>query len=313
MNNNIIIGTRDSQLALWQTEWVKSHLQHHLPELQFETEEVKTIGDRILDIPLSDIGDKGLFTKELDVALLQNRIDLAVHSLKDLPTILPDGLTIGAITERWDVRDAFISKHGKNLAELPENTVIATGSLRRKAQLLNYRRDFKMVDIRGNLNTRFRKFDDSNWDGMILAVAGIERLGWADRISEKISMDVMLPAVGQGSFAVVCRENDSRILEIIRNINHRPSEIAATAERAMLRTLEGGCHVPIGAFAQVSGQQLHISGCVASLDGSRLLRTEMDASITNAEHTGFTLAKELLKMGAGEILAEISKNEAQSK
>ena len=315
MSNTILIGTRDSQLALWQTNWVKDHLESEYPSRRFDTLSLKTTGDNILHLPLSDIGDKGLFTKELDIALLQRKIDLAVHSLKDLPTELPVGLTIGAITKRWDERDALISRAGKKLSELPRGAVIATGSLRRKAQLMHHRPDLKIVDIRGNLNTRFRKFDEANWDAMILAVAGVERLGLGKRITEKISPDILLPAVGQGSFAVVCRKDDPETLALIRSVNHSDSESAAFVERAFLRTLEGGCHVPIGARTQILPGMLILSGCVGSLDGQKLIRDAITADFSekstrkSLENIGIALANKLLNQGAREVLDEINQME----
>lgn len=311
MKKNINIGTRDSQLALWQTDWVKERLQKRLPEIRFETQMIKTTGDRVLDIPLAQIGEKALFTKELDIALLRGEIDLAVHSLKDLPTQIPEGLTIAAVTERWDVRDALISRNGRGLKDLPTDATIATGSLRRTAQLLHFRPDFQIVDLRGNLNTRFRKFDERDWDAMILAVAGIERLGWQQRISEKIPLEIMLPAVGQGSFAVVCREDDFPTRKIVQTVNDPAAETAATAERAFLRTLEGGCQVPIGAYARVENRALHLAGCVCSLDGREMFRSFLTGNIEEAEKLGITLAEKLLKMGAGEILEEIKQNEGR--
>lgn len=305
MNKTVAIGTRDSELALWQTRWVKERLEKSLPGVRFAIKSLKTTGDRILHLPLAKIGDKGLFTKELDNALLRGEIDLAVHSLKDLPTLIPEGLAVGAVTERWDARDALISRNGEMLGNLPTGARIATGSLRRRAQLLNFRPDVQVVDLRGNLNTRFRKFEQGDWEAMILAVAGIERLGWQQRISEKIPLEIMLPAVGQGSFAVVCRGNDAHIREIVATVNHRPSEIAARAERAFLRALEGGCQVPIGAFARVEGAAVHLSGCVCSLDGRRVFRGERSGDVGNPEDAGLALANHLLEMGARQILEEI--------
>ncbi|MEN3039617.1 MAG: hydroxymethylbilane synthase, partial [Candidatus Kryptonium sp.] len=206
----IIIGTRGSKLALWQTEFVKEKLSKVVPDLEFEIKIIKTTGDKILNSPLSKIGDKGIFTREIEIELLNGKIDMAVHSLKDLPTKLPDGLTIGAVTEREDVRDVLISRNNLKLVDLPLNSVIATGSLRRRAQLLNMRPDFQFVEIRGNIDTRFKKFDESNWNGMILAYAGVKRMNYINRVSEIISTDVILPAVGQGAIAIEVREKDEK-------------------------------------------------------------------------------------------------------
>lgn len=312
MNSIIHIGTRGSQLALWQTNWVKERLQKQFPEFRFDSAIIKTTGDKILNVPLSNIGDKGLFTKELDNALIRGDVDFAVHSLKDLPTEIPSGLMIGAITQRWDVRDALVANNGATLDTLPEHAAIATGSLRRKAQLLAYRPDFRIVDIRGNLNTRFKKFDESDWDAMILAVAGIERLGWHQRISEKIATDIMLPAVGQGSFAVICREGDERILSLLQAVNDEPAALAATAERAMLKTLEGGCQIPIGALAEIKDSELQLRGCVCQLDGKVVVRERKSIQLNGrndraaADQLGSDLAALLLQNGAGEILSLIS-------
>ncbi len=305
MSRTITIGTRGSELALWQTNWVHKHLSDTFPDLDIRIEIIKTKGDKILDVPLAKIGDKALFTKELDIAMLKDEIDIAVHSLKDLPTRLPGGICLAAITERWDVRDAFISKRYSKWSDLPKGATVATGSLRRQAQLLYQRPDLNIMDLRGNLNTRFKKFDESDWDAMILAVAGIERLGWGKRISEKISTEVLLPAVGQGSFAITTREQDRQVREVLRAINHRPSQVAALAERAMLRTLEGGCQIPIGAHAEVQGDQLKLRGCVCTLDGRQKLTARAEGPVAQTEQIGVRVARELLAAGGKEILAEI--------
>lgn len=308
MNKPTVIGTRGSQLALWQTEWIKTRLQQRYPSHRFETLPVKTAGDKILDVPLAEIGDKGLFTKELDNALLRGEIDLAVHSLKDLPTTLPEGIVISAITERWDPRDALISSGELTLEKLPRGAAVATGSLRRRAQLLHYRRDLQIVELRGNLNTRFRKFESCGWDAMVLAVAGVERLGWGERISERISTDVILPAVGQGSFAVVCRAEDSAAIRMCSSLNDARAATAAAAERSLLSALQGGCQVPIGALAVVKGESLQLSACIASLDGRRLFRSSRSGKASHAEAIGAELAGELLGMGGREVLDEIIQN-----
>lgn len=314
MNRNKIIriGTRDSELALWQTRWVEQRLREAFPDHEFSEHSLKTLGDRILNQPLNKIGDKGLFTKELDNALLRGDIDLAVHSLKDIPTQLPDGLTIGAISERWDPRDVLMSKSGAGLKNLPQGAVIATGSLRRTAQLRHFRPDFQISDLRGNLNTRFRKYEEADWDGMVLAAAGVERLGWSNRIAERIDSAIMLPAVGQGSFGIMCRDDDRNILEKIARLNHRPSQLAALAERALLRTLEGGCHVPIGALGIAGEAQLALSACICSLDGRRYFRDSITVKLREgreaevSERAGVRLAHRLLALGGREVLDEMS-------
>lgn len=308
MMRKIVIGTRGSKLALWQTEFVKGKLSQIFPELEFEIRIIKTKGDKILDSPLSKIGDKGIFTREIEVQLLNREIDIAVHSLKDLPTKLPDGLIIGAVTEREDVRDVLISKNNLKLTELPQNSIIATGSLRRKAQLLHLRSDFQFVDLRGNIDTRFKKFDESNWNGMVLAYAGVKRMNYTDRVSEIISTDFILPAVGQGAIAVEIRESDEKIFELVRKINHQETELATRAERALLKYLEGGCQIPIGAFAFVSNGKIKLSAMVSNFDGSFLVRDSIEDDVNeNVEELGFKLAEKLLEQGASKILDEIRK------
>ncbi|MCX7762733.1 MAG: hydroxymethylbilane synthase [Candidatus Kryptonium sp.] len=308
MMQKIIIGTRGSKLALWQTEFVKEKLSKVVPDIEFEIKIIKTTGDKILNSPLSKIGDKGIFTREIEIELLDGKIDMAVHSLKDLPTKLPDGLTIGAVTEREDVRDVLISRNDLKLADLPLNSVIATGSLRRRAQLLNIRPDFKFVEIRGNIDTRFRKFDESNWDGMILAYAGVKRMNYTSRVSEVISTDIILPAVGQGAIAIEVREKDEKILDLVRKVNHRETELATRAERALLRYLEGGCQIPIGAFAYVSNGKIKLSAMVSNLDGTFLVRDSVEGDVNDqVENLGFELAEKLLQQGASKILDEIRK------
>lgn len=304
----IRLGTRGSELALWQTRWVRDRLQSLHPGLGCEIVTLKTTGDKILDAPLAKIGDKGLFTKELDRALLANTIDLAVHSMKDVPTEIPAELAIAAVTERWDVRDVLISRDDRQLDELPGGAKIATGSLRRRAQLLHYRPDWRIVDIRGNLNTRFRKFDASDWDGMILALAGVERLGLQQRISQKLPTEVMLPAVGQGAFAIITRASDRSIRELLRPLHHGPSALAIAAERALLSATEGGCQVPLGALGLVENGRIRLRGCIASLDGRRYVSDEVSGEAADPAAVGRLLADRLLKAGGADILREIREN-----
>lgn len=300
---NIRIGTRDSQLAMWQAEWVKSQLTNFYPHLQFELVPMKTKGDKILDVPLSKIGDKGLFTKELEQGLLANELDMAVHSLKDMPTLLPIGLTISTFCEREEPRDVFLSKNGIPLEDLPTGAIIGTSSLRRKSQLKHYRPDFEFMDLRGNLQTRWKKLTESNMDGIVLAAAGVKRLGWEDRITQILSENMMLSAVGQGSIAIEIVENRSDIQELLSRLNHFETEQAVRAERALMRKLQGGCQVPIGALAQVVNGQIILRGMVASLDGVRLLKAE--AIGTDPEAVGMEVAERLVELGALSILAEI--------
>jgi hydroxymethylbilane synthase len=308
MITKLRIGTRGSELALWQTNHIKTLLEHSFPEISISIEIIKTTGDKILDTPLAKIGDKGLFTKELEHALLQRRIDLAVHSLKDVPTFIPSGLTLAAILERDDVHDVFIA-HSKNgethFASLPLHAAVATGSLRRKSQLLGARPDLNIIDLRGNLNTRMKKLDESQWNGMILAKAGVTRLGWSSRISDILPFDLMLPAVGQGALAVETRSDDDPVIGIIGTLQHKPTAYAVTAERALLRELEGGCQIPIGALGTIIGETLRLDAVVGSLDGKKIIRASKTGTITGTERTGIELAKELLKQGARDILEEI--------
>jgi hydroxymethylbilane synthase len=301
--NTIRIGTRDSLLALWQAEWVKERLSKIYPDTEFLLIPMKTKGDKILDVPLAKIGDKGLFTKELELGLLRGEIDLAVHSLKDLPTILPTGLEIAAFCEREEPRDVFLSKNGIRLAELPLGSIIGTSSLRRKAQLQNYRPDFIFADLRGNLQTRWRKLEESNMAGIVLAAAGVKRLGWEARITEIISEDIMLSAVGQGSIAIEISSEREDIRNLLHALNHSETELAVRAERALMRRLEGGCQIPIGAFGTVQGTQVILKGMVASLDGERVLKAI--AMGEDPEQLGNLVAEELIEQGATEILDKI--------
>jgi len=294
MSQVIRLGTRGSELALYQTYWVEERLKKYFPDTSTEIVVIKTTGDKILDSPLSRIGDKGLFTRELDRALIEKEIDLAVHSMKDVPTQFDDRLTIAAVTERWDVRDAFIARSVKHLRELPDGATVATGSLRRKAQLLHFRPDLKIIDIRGNVNTRLKKFDASNWDAMILACAGLERLNLQNRIKEKIDVDIILPAVGQGCFAVMSRKNDQKVLKIARVLNRPEVEVAVKAERALLKTIEGGCQVPLGALGRVENQHIRLKGCIASLDGKKYFIDEAVSSLLEPEEAGIWIALSLV-------------------
>ena len=301
------IASRGSQLALWQAHAVERALLAADPDAEVRIDVVKTIGDKILDVPLAKIGDKGLFTKELDEALLSGAADLAVHSLKDVPTRLPDGLVIGAITVREDPRDVLILAPGRtgSLAELPAGARIGTSSLRRRAQLQARRPDLEVLDLRGNLNTRLAKLDRGEYEGIILAAAGVLRLGWEDRISEHLDPSDWLPAVGQGALAVVARADDEAMLERLRGLEHAATAAATTAERAFLRALEGGCQVPIGALGELRDGRLTLDGLVASTSGATILRATAEGAPEDAAALGRRLADELLRRGAGELLAAI--------
>jgi hydroxymethylbilane synthase len=306
-DNKVIIGTRGSQLAVSQTKLVAKSLTDMLPEYEFELKKIKTKGDKILDKPLAKVGGKGLFIKELEVALLEEEIDLAVHSMKDMPAELPNTLAITAIPERVDPRDALISNGDLELDELAKGARIGTGSLRRTAQLLNYRPDLDIVPIRGNIDTRIKKLkdEDLNLDAIILAAAGLIRMGWEDKISQYVHPEVILPAAGQGALAIETREEDESIKEVINKINHQETKYMLQAERAFLEFLEGDCQVPIGAFAQVEGEEIVLEGIVATLDGAKSLRESISGSVNEAAELGVELAKELVKEGATEILKKV--------
>lgn len=302
------IGTRKSELALVQTYWVKAELEKHFPGIEFEVEKMSTQGDKILDVPLAKIGDKGLFTKELEVGMLNNQTDFAVHSLKDLPTNLPEGLMLGCVTKRVDPADALAihSRHqDKQLETLPPGAVIGTSSLRRLAQLRHHYPHLEFKDIRGNVNTRLAKLDAGEYDGIILAVAGLQRLGMSDRIHQTISADISLHAVGQGALGIECRDGDTEILKIIKVLEDSETSDRTLAERSFLRELEGGCQVPIGVNTSIEEDTLTLTGLVASLDGLRLIKATVSGNRKDAAQLGKDLAAQLRGMGAGEILAEI--------
>lgn len=301
------IASRGSPLAMWQSRAVQSALQAADPALQVEIEVVKTTGDVILDVPLAKIGDKGLFTKELDAALLDGVADLAVHSLKDVPTRLPDGLALAAVTKREDPRDVVILPPGGRggLYYLKQGAKVGTSSLRRRAQLQALRTDLEIADLRGNLNTRLAKLDAGAYDAIVLAAAGVLRLGWAERIGQYLDAPAWLPAVGQGALAVVARADRAEVIDRLRAV-HDPAAAACTAaERALLRALEGGCQVPIGALGSIDGDRLTLHGLVAGLRGERIIRVRESGSIEDAEEVGRRAADALLARGAGEILDAI--------
>lgn len=302
----LILGTRGSLLARWQADHVRQALVDAGEDV--EIREITTTGDRNLRTPLAQIGDKGLFTKELDLALLEGAIDLAVHSLKDLPTRLPEGLDIAVVSERVNPGDAFVAhpSFAGSLKELPEGATLATSSLRRRAQLLAWRPDLRVIPVRGNVDTRLQKLDESDWHGLVLAVAGLVRLGRGERIREVISKQIMLPAVSQGALGIVCREGDRVTIEKVRAVIHDPdTEAAVTAERALLRRLEGGCQVPIGAHGRVREGRLELEACVASLDGNQLVRDRIGGVVAESRRLGVELAERLLAMGGEEILTGV--------
>ena len=308
MNKKIRIGTRGSQLALWQANWVKSKLSEWNPGIEIEIHKIKTTGDKILDAPLSKVGGKGLFVKEIEEALFDKKIDIAVHSMKDVPTDLPEGLSISAITEREDPRDALISKDGLKLKELKKGAKIGTSSLRRQVQLLNFREDFKIYQLRGNLNTRMKKLSAGDFDAIMLAAAGVKRMGWKDKITEYLPYDIFLPAIGQGALGIEIRDSDREAGKIVERFNHRETSLCVRAERSFLERLEGGCQVPIAAFGMINGNTIKLEGLVGSIDGKILYRdTETDGE-NRVEELGVRLAEKLLNMGADKILKEVYGN-----
>jgi hydroxymethylbilane synthase len=305
-----MVGTRGSQLALWQADHVAAALQAAVPDLVLGREIIKTQGDKILDVPLARIGDRGLFVKEIEEALLAGRIDLAVHSLKDLPTAQPEKLTIACVMARVDARDCLVSPKYGSLAALPTDAVVGTSSLRRKAQLKARFPGWRFKDVRGNLQTRLEKLDRGEYDALILACAGLDRLGLGDRIAERLPFELCLPAVGQGALAVETREDDAELLGWLARLEDPVTRACITAERALLRELEGGCQVPIGAQATVEGTTLRLEGVVASLDGERVLRASAEGPAADAVDVGRRVAGELLRRGGDAILAQIRAAEA---
>lgn len=304
----LIIGTRGSALALWQAKHIKTELLKRNENLKVEIKIIKTTGDKILDVALSKIGDKGLFTKELENELLTGSIDLAVHSLKDLQTIIPKGLKLAAVTKRHAVNDVLIAREkGIGLQELKENAIIATGSLRRKSQILHIRPDFRVVELRGNVPTRIEKFLESGWDAIILAQAGVERLGLKKYISSYIPLEQILPAVGQGALGIEISENNDLALEAVLTLNDDKTLKEVSAERSLMRKLEGGCQVPIGAFGELKGNGLYLSAFVGSVDGSLGFKAKARGEQKNPEGLGTLMAKALVKAGAKEILDELRK------
>ena len=307
-SSTVRISSRKSQLALVQTHWVQAELSKAHPDRQFEVVTMSTQGDKILDVALAKIGDKGLFTKELEVSMLTKESDLAVHSLKDLPTKLPEGLILGAITEREDPADALVIHEklkDQTLETLPAGTVVGTSSLRRLAQLRHYYPHLTFKDVRGNLNTRLQKLDAGEYDALILAAAGLRRLGMGDRVHQVIDPEISLHAVGQGALGIECRAEDPDILALFAPIIHYPTTQRCLAERSFLRELEGGCQVPIGVNTSINGNQLTLKGIVASLDGQTLVKGEVTGDLSNPEAIGAELADDLKAKGAQDILNKI--------
>lgn len=296
------IATRQSPLALWQAEYIRARLQELHPDLTVELVKFVTQGDKILDTPLAKIGGKGLFVKELEAALLDGRADLAVHSMKDVPMALPEGLTLAVICEREDPLDAFVSNQFEKFADLPQGAKVGTSSLRRKSQILKQRPDLQIIDLRGNVGTRLAKLDDGQYDAIILASAGLKRLGLSERIRHCLTPDISLPAVGQGALGLECRAADQDVLALIQPLLHQETDVCVRAERAFNAYLEGGCQVPIAGYATLQNGKIHIEGRVGSPDGQTLLRAELIDEASNAHQLGENLARNLLDQGAGELL-----------
>ena len=305
MRKEIKIGTRASLLAVTQSTMIKELIKRQHPGISIEMVKITTTGDKILDVPLAKVGGKGLFVKELEDALLDGRADLAVHSMKDVPTELPDGLHLGVVTERENPRDAFVSNTYASVLDLPQGATVGTSSLRRKSQLACLRPDLMIEDLRGNVDTRLRKLDEGQYDAIILASAGLNRLGKADRITSFIEPVQMLPAIGQGALGIELRVDDAELLEGISFLNHRATATAVTAERAFLKRLEGGCQVPIGAFGTTEGGNVTLTGLIASVDGRQILKEEATAPAASAAELGTMLAEKLLERGGRKILDEV--------
>jgi hydroxymethylbilane synthase len=305
--DKIVIGSRGSGLALWQANWIKSQLEELHPGLPVEIKIIKTSGDIIQDVPLAKIGGKGLFVKEIEEALIRRDVDIAVHSMKDVPMKLPYELDISVITERENPFDALISRSNIKLDDLPKNAKVGTGSLRRSSQLLKYRPDLQIFPLRGNIDTRIKKLDSEGLDAIILAAAGLRRMGWADKITEVISPEIILPAMGQGAVGIETRKRDYDVLAAIMDLDHEPTHLALEAERAFVGKLEGGCQVPIGAYATLDdeSEELTLKGLVASLDGVTIYQKEKKGSSVEAKKLGREMGDDLLNMGADVILKEI--------
>lgn len=306
MKKNITIGTRGSKLAMWQAEWVRSLILKLDPSLTVELLKIKTTGDKIIDVPLAKVGGKGLFVKEIEEALMRGEADLAVHSMKDVPTDLPKGLHLGAILKREDPRDAFIARPGvKSFKDLKQGATVGTSSLRRSCQLKSIRPDINIVSLRGNLDTRLRKLDEGQFDAIILALAGVRRLGYESRVTEVLEVNVSLPAIAQGAVGIECRVDDKFINDLISKLNDHDTSVCVSAERAALKKLEGGCQVPIAAHAILKNNRIIMDGLVGSISGDVIIRAHAEGAISDTEKIGVSLAEDLLAKGARKILSEV--------
>ncbi|MED1917237.1 hydroxymethylbilane synthase [Brevibacillus sp. DP1.3A] len=304
------VGTRRSKLALTQTNWVIDQLKGLSPEADFELHEIVTKGDRILDVTLSKVGGKGLFVKEIEQSLFDKETDFAVHSLKDMPAELPEGLVIGAIPKRVDPRDVLLSKDGKTLDELPQGALVGTSSLRRSAQILAHRPDIQIESLRGNIDTRMRKLEEGNFDAIILAAAGLERVNFEGNISQFLPVEISLPAVGQGALAIECRADDEETLALLKQFDDALTRLAVTAERSFLHKLQGGCQVPIGAYATIGeNNEITLTGMVGSPDGKQMFKNTATGQDPLA--LGIQVAEALLAQGAGDVLAQVLRENEQ--
>lgn len=301
----LVLGTRASKLALQQSEWFQGQVQAIAPDVTVTLTRIQTSGDKIVDVPLAKIGGKGLFVKEIEEALLSGEIDFAVHSMKDVPTQLPDGLEILCVPPREDSRDALISRTGCRFQELPIGARVGSSSLRRQSQFLHARPDLRIEMLRGNLDTRLKKLKEGQFDAIILAAAGLRRLGWTEEITEYLDPQLCLPAIGQGALGIEGRSDDQFVRSILNRLTHPPTQVAVAAERALLHRLEGGCQVPIAAYATLMNDQLHLEGLVASVDGKTVIRDAVQGTRAEAQVLGTRLAERLLARGADKILAEI--------
>ncbi|MEN6413840.1 MAG: hydroxymethylbilane synthase [Veillonellales bacterium] len=306
MKKKLVIGTRGSKLALWQANFVADKIRQQYAGIEVSLKRVVTTGDKILDVPLAKIGGKGLFTKELENEMLAGEIDLAVHSLKDMPTELPAGLVLAAITKRADAGDALISPRYRTVDALPQGAKVGTSSLRRRAQLLKYRPDLQIVDLRGNLDTRLKKLETNDLDAILLAAAGLKRLNWERQITQVLPREICLPAVGQGALAIETRESDQDVLAVLEFLNDAETRFAAAAERAYLKKVEGGCQIPVGVYGMVSGRQLTLEAVILTVDGTRQVRDKVSGSCNKAAELGTALAEKMLAAGGREILAELT-------
>jgi hydroxymethylbilane synthase len=305
LRKEIRIGTRASALALWQAEWVKSELEKKYPGMTVTLTKIKTTGDKILDVPLAKVGGKGLFVKEIEEAMLASEIDIAVHSMKDVPTFFPDGLHLSCITKREDPRDALLTRNKVKFNDLPKGANVGTSSLRRQAQLMSVRPDFVIHQLRGNVDTRLRKLKEGQYDAIILAAAGVKRLGLAENVSEYMDPKISLPAIGQGALGIECRVDDRELNDMISFFNHADTRVCVSGERALLRRLEGGCQVPIACYGEIKNGTLLLTGLVASVDGTRIIKDAIQGAPDKADKLGVTLAEKLLSRGADKILQEV--------